>query len=185
MKIYINNIIIMVLIVVTILSIDKTSNTVKDEFLDETKDKLEVLYTSQDTLKDNIEQVSKEVETETETVFATYYGKMTGYGPDCAGCYGKTASGTYVGDGNIYYDDYEYGKVRIVAGDPSIPFGTIVRISNIEYVEEEIYAIVLDRGSAIGFNRYALFDLLFPSERDTGEIGLEENACFEILRYGY
>ena len=118
-----------------------------------------------------------------EKVFATYYGPMTGYGPDCIGCSGITASGYNVLN-NIYYDDTEYGKVRIVAADKSLPFGTIIRIKNLNIYKDDIIAIVLDRGSAIGFNKNSYFDLLYKSENDTNFFG-KRYATFEVLRYGY
>lgn len=117
-------------------------------------------------------------------VLATYHGPITAYGPDCVGCTtGKTASGYNVRN-TIYYNDKEYGKVRIVAADKSLPFGSIIRISNLDVFDEDILAIVLDRGSAIGFNRRVYFDLLYKSEKDTQFFG-KRNATFELLRKGY
>ena len=130
--------------------------------------------------------VSKEInifkELEVEKVISTYTGNITAYGPDCAGCSGITASGYNVLNGNIYYNDKTYGKVRIVASDKSLPFGTIVRIKDIS--TEPIMAIVLDRGSAIGFNKKVYFDLLYNSEKETNFFGIKK-ATFEILRKGY
>ncbi len=108
------------------------------------------------------------------------YGKMTAYGPDCYGCSGYLAyQGIYVGNGNIYYEDSQYGKVRIVAADKSIAFGSIIEIN------DDILAIVLDRGGAIGFGRFALFDLLFSSEAEANQFGMVPTAKFEILRNGF
>lgn len=113
-------------------------------------------------------------------------GKVTSYTPYCSdGCQGYTASGKYVGNGDIYEYDSEYGIVHIVAGDKSYPFGTIVKFKNLNYFGEEIYAIVLDRGGAIGKNRKALFDLLFASEDTARSFGVEYNVECEILRIGY
>ena len=102
--------------------------------------------------------------------------------PDCKGCSGITASGYNVRNGNIYYNDKEYGKLRIVAMDKSIPFGSIVRIKKI--FKEPVLAIVLDRGSAIGLNKKVYIDLLYKSEKETLTFGKRE-ATFEILRYGF
>lgn len=110
------------------------------------------------------------------------YGKLSRYGPDCYGCSGYLAYGKYVGNGIIYYSDSYYGNVRILAGDRSYPFGTIVRVS---FNEESFLGIVLDRGGAIGFNRSALFDLLYPSEYLANIDGVSYNAKFEILRIGF
>ncbi len=119
-----------------------------------------------------------------EKVFATYYGPMTGYGPDCLGCSGITASGYNVLNGNIYYYDKDYGKVRIVAADKTLPFGTIIRIKDLNIYQDDVMAIVLDRGSAIGFNKKSYFDLLYKSEKDTNFFG-KRYATFEVLRLGY
>ena len=120
-------------------------------------------------------------------VIETLTGSLVGYGPDCYGCTSnRTASGMYIGEGNIYYNDSTYGKVRIVAGDISYPFGTIVRISNVDlYNDEPFYAVVLDRGGDIGKNNKFLFDLLFTSESDAYSLGTEYNIKFEIMRLGY
>ena len=124
-----------------------------------------------------------EVKEKNTKVFGTYHGYITAYGPDCTGCSGITASGYNVRN-TIYYHDKEYGKIRIVAADKSLPFGSIVRISNLNISKEPIIAIVLDRGSAIGFNRKAYFDLLYPNERSSNLFG-RQKGIFEILRKGY
>lgn len=117
-------------------------------------------------------------------VIKSYYGPMTAYGPDCVGCIGITTSGYNVLDGRIYYHDKTYGNIRILAADKSLPFGTIVRISGLDVFEEDILAIVLDRGSAIGFNKRSYFDLLYNSEKETDFFG-KRYATFDILRMGY
>lgn len=113
-------------------------------------------------------------------------GAITAFTPYCSdGCEGYVASGKFVGNGDIYQYDHQYGMVRIVAGDPSYPFGTIVRIKNLGYFGGDIYAIVLDRGGAIGKNRRALFDLLFATEENANRFGVAYNIECEILRIGY
>ncbi len=113
-------------------------------------------------------------------------GTITAFTPFCSdGCQGYTASGKYVGNGDIYQYDSEYGMVRIVAGDSSYPFGTIVRIKNLNYFGEDVYAIVLDRGGAIGKNKRAIFDLLFASDENANKFGVAYNVECEILRLGY
>ncbi len=118
------------------------------------------------------------------TPITTYNGYITAYGPDCKGCIGITASGYNVSKGNIYYKDKEYGKVRILAADKKLPFGTIVRIKKLNISKEPILGIVLDRGGAIGFNKRVYFDLLYPNEKSTISFG-KQKAVFEILRTGY
>lgn len=109
-------------------------------------------------------------------------GKLSRYGPDCYGCSGILAHGEWVLNGKIYYEDAEYGSVRILAADRGYPFGTMVRITTNDSI---FLGIVLDRGSAIGFNKIALFDLLYPSEELANIDGISYNTTFEILRYGF
>lgn len=136
-------------------------------------------------IKEEIKEEPKEEKK--EEALETLIGNLVGYGPDCYGCTSfKTASGKYIGDGNIYYEDSTYGKVRIVAGDYSYPFGTIVKISNVDfYNDEPFYAVVLDRGGNIGKNKKFLFDLLFATESEASNLGKEVNIKFEIMRLGY
>lgn len=131
-------------------------------------------------------RIFKEIEIKKEEpVLAVYKGIITAYGPDCVGCTsGRTASGYKVSNGNIYYQDKKYGKVRIVAADKKLPFGTIVRIKDLSLFQDPILAIVLDRGGAIGFNKQVYFDLLYKSEKETLSFG-KRQATFEILRRGY
>ena len=112
----------------------------------------------------------------------TIYGNLTGYGPDCIGCSGRTSSGYNVTN-TIYYYDNEYGNVRILASDPSIPLGSIVKVSGMRN-EDPFFAIVLDRGGDVGYGRLTLFDLLFPSENDTYNVGIQQ-VRYDIYRYGY
>lgn len=122
----------------------------------------------------------------TMPVLDTYYGNITAYGPDCVGCGGMVAHGENVTNGNIYYNDKTFGNIRIVAGDRSLGFGTIVRISGLRNTPEPILAIMLDTGGAIGFESYknAYFDLLYVSEAQAYSFG-KQKATFEILRYGF
>ncbi len=119
----------------------------------------------------------------TFSVLETYHGKITGYGPDCVGCSGKTAYGHDARNGNIYYQDKTFGSIRIVAGDKSLPFGTIVKISGLD---NDIIAVVLDRGGAVGFDasKHAYFDLLHENESSALAFG-QKTATFEILRKGF
>lgn len=110
-------------------------------------------------------------------------GSLSGYGPDCKGCSGYLASGRYVGDGNIYYSDSTYGTVRILSGDKTYPFGTIVRVKSSSW--GTFLAIVLDRGGGVGFGKTHLFDLLYSSNSLAYDYGVSYNTVFEILRYGY
>ncbi|MBR1385357.1 MAG: hypothetical protein IJ568_00860 [Bacilli bacterium] len=126
-----------------------------------------------------------EINNASKDIVEVFNGNISAYTPYCSdGCHGYTASGRFVGN-NIYYDDKEYGTVRIVAADPSLPFGTIVRFKNMNYFGKDIYAIVLDRGGAIGHGRRVLFDLLFETENEANRFGINRNVTCEVLRLGY
>ncbi len=119
----------------------------------------------------------------TDPVLETFIGNLSWYGPDCYGCSGITASGHNVFTSGIYYEDATYGTVRIVAGDRSLPFGTVVRITNANLSSDPVLAVVLDRGGAIGLDKNYMFDLLFDSESSYNSV--HGSTTFEILRYGY
>ena len=166
-------------------STSSKKETIKEEtkevFKEESKDVKEVETKSETTVKGKYEpnlSVLKTVE-----VIKTYRGKITGYGPDCVGCSGKTAYGHDARNGNIYYQDKTFGSIRIVAGDASLKFGTIVRIKGIG---DDIIAVVLDRGGAVGFaaSKHAYFDLLHENEQAALNFG-QKTATFEILRNGF
>ena len=113
------------------------------------------------------------------------YGNVSAYTPYCSdGCKGYTASGRFIGK-NIYYNDKTYGKVRIIAADKSYPFGTIIRFNNLNYFGKKIYAIVLDRGGAIGNGKRIMFDLLFKTEKEANNFGIAKNVSCDVLRLGY
>ena len=112
----------------------------------------------------------------------TFTGNLTGYGPDCVGCGGKTSTG-YDLTQNIYYEDAEFGSVRIVAADKYFPFYSIIRISGVPGMDSFL-AIVLDRGGNVGFDKGTLFDLAFSTEKDPNILGLTRNVKFEVLRSG-
>ena len=110
------------------------------------------------------------------------YRALLNHGANCYGCSGYTAAGHNLNE-SMYYDDNEFGTVRILAADPSFPFYSIFRISNVPGMDDFI-GIVLDRGGNVGFNRGTLFDLAFINEKDPGIIGLTPNVKFEMLRNG-
>ena len=160
--------------------------------LDDSEDKEETIIVSSDNTIEN-DNVNQEIVVSDDSslddkayvsdVLETQVGSLSGYGPDCYGCSGFLASGLDVRDGTIYYSDSTYGSVRILAGDKSYPYGTIVRVKNSKI--SEFIGIVLDRGSAIGFGKSHLFDLLFPSSSEALVYEVSYNTTFEILRYGY
>lgn len=123
-------------------------------------------------------------------VLETYIGTLTGYGNDCRGC-GSLTAADYDISNTIYYDDPEFGRVRIVAAgtvkkddSTKLPFYSIVRINNIPNTDP-IIAIVLDRGGSVGYGKVTLFDLLFESENVANNtIGKIKNISFDLLRRG-
>lgn len=125
----------------------------------------------------NVTSLSEERE-----VLQTVVGNLTGYGPDCVGCGGHTSTGFDLTQ-SIYYEDSEYGTVRILAADPSFPFYSIFRVSNVPTMDDFI-GIVLDRGGNVGFGRGTLFDLAFESESSPNLVPLTHNVTFELLRSG-
>lgn len=112
-----------------------------------------------------------------------FTGTMTSYGPDCAGCSGKSGCPPRQDfrEGNIYFNDSNYGTVRVVATDSSIPCGTMVRITTAG-ASEPIYAVALDRGGAIKQNK---MDLLYESNSAATRAGTKYNVKFEIVRWGW
>ena len=126
---------------------------------------------------------TQEVMNETSNILETQVGSLSAYGPDCVGCSGYLASGFNAMGGNIYYNDSTYGNVRVVAGDRTYPFGTIIQVQG-TYLGD-FYAIVLDRGGGVGFGKRFLFDLLCNSEGEASQVGSFHNVTFNVMRYGY
>lgn len=125
---------------------------------------------------------------------AEYTGMLTGYGPDCVGCTGllycPDSDGVYhylTNDINsTYFNDKEYGKVRILASDPTLfPCGTIIHIVN---SDRDIYGVVMDTGIAMrnAWRNYGnvLIDLAFTSESITAVV-TNRNTNFTVLRWGW
>lgn len=113
----------------------------------------------------------------------SFVGQMTSYGPDCVGCSGIVACPPRLDvSNNIYYEDSEYGTVRILAADRNIPCGSIMKISNLSFTDEEMIGIVLDRGGVIKGN---IIDLLSESEAASSDVGREKEVLFEVVRWGW
>lgn len=126
-----------------------------------------------------------------------FYGKMTGYGPDCPGCSpvgnvscvtreGKSHSLTYDG---LYYNDITYGNLIILAADHLLfPCGTIVKVNN--GILNEFYGIVLDTGIAMR-NAWrnegvVWMDLAFSSQREALTGGAtSSNTTYSVQRWGW
>lgn len=122
-----------------------------------------------------------------------YIGKLTGYGADCTGCSGnlscKTKEGTtYNLNNGYYYNDSQYGSVRILAAAlDKFPCGTIIQV-NTENLGT-FKAIVLDTGGAMRNawkNGQVHMDLAYSSEKDPAiHLATASNASYNIQRWGY
>ena len=126
-----------------------------------------------------------------------YTGRLTGYGPDCPGCssVGNVSCPTREGrshsliyDG-LYYNDSEYGKLRIVAADHmKFPCGTVVYIDN--GILPKFPAIVLDTGIAMRnawrYDGVVWMDVSYTSQREALTAGATSlNTSFSVQRWGW
>jgi 3D (Asp-Asp-Asp) domain-containing protein len=119
-----------------------------------------------------------------ESMPISFTGQLTAYNPVCKGCTGKVYCPPRqdVTNGNIYFEDSNYGKIRILAADYAIPCGTIVEITNVSFSSEPIIGIVLDRGSAIKGN---IMDFLVTENDDMNIVGRQKNVHYQVLRWGW
>ncbi len=180
-------------VVVELTSIDKVEGPKVEENVEQETVKEEVKEESPKEEETNVTPLNPDFSD--RVALETFTGSLTGYGPDCYGCGGKTSTGYDLRE-NIYYEDAEYGTIRIVAADKYFPFYSIIRISNVPGMEPFI-AIVLDRGGDVGWYRSSetgeimfnsqkgtLFDLAFTTEKDPNILGKTNNVKFEVLRSG-
>lgn len=128
---------------------------------------------------------------------ASYTGSITGYGADCVGCSGKvsckTPEGVYydLANNGEYYNDSEYGNLRIIAADHLVfKCGTVVDITSTNGTK--INAIVLDTGIAMRRawrnNGKILVDVAFVTENDPGLFDVTDksgNVRFDVKRWGW
>ncbi len=125
---------------------------------------------------------------------ADYVGKMTGYGADCVGCSGNLSCRTREGNthnlysNGEYYNDSQYGTVRILAAAlDKFPCGTIIKVENENL--GTFNAIVLDTGGAMRSawaNGTVLMDLAFRTESDPAiHLATSSNTKYSVQRWGY
>lgn len=130
--------------------------------------------------------------------YGIYKGNMTGYGPDCVTCdgLGYVACNTenkkafnIITDG-IYYNDDEYGEVRVLAAAlKEFPCGTIIEVDSPNL--GKFMGIVMDTGYDMR-RYYSLgiyhFDVAYTTEEDpmvpyttsmTGEV------VYNVQRWGW
>jgi 3D (Asp-Asp-Asp) domain-containing protein len=162
---------------------EKEDSIIKNQ--EKTQEEVKVEEKPAETVAPKEETKEPETTNTQYTVLDTFMGTITGYGPDCYGCsgIGNTSSGYNLITDGIYYPDKDFGQIRIVAADKSIPCGTVVRITGLKVYEQPFLAIVLDRGGAITGTK---MDLAFTTEKDplVSQIGLSKNIQYEVLRYG-
>ena len=158
--------------------------------------KVKVTYENGKIVKKEL--LSSEVVTEkTDTIIAhgtvqpgAYFtGKLTTYGGDCAGGNGTSSSGISlsptagVKGSNSAKLSYNGGSYYCLAADPSIPFGTIIKITNHNLgIESTAYGIVVDRGGAIKKNHIDIFNGTEAGKYFRG--GSSSNTQFEIVSVG-
>lgn len=137
----------------------------------------------------------KPVET-TTVVDADYVGKLTAYGADCYLCSGEgyLACNTKNGgrhslkyDG-IYYNDDEYGSVRILAAATAkFPCGTIIEVNN---GLESFISVVLDTGgdmiTAWKNSGTVWMDLAFATQEDArNNMTTQTGVKYNVKRWGW
>lgn len=117
-------------------------------------------------------------------------GSMSAYGRDCCSSdpnkQGHTASGYNIKLSGMYYNDAEYGRVRILAADKNFKLYSIIKVN--DPLDGEYKAIILDRGDSnigIAEDRLYIFDLVVESQEwARRNYGVHKNVEFEILRIG-
>lgn len=128
--------------------------------------------------------------------YGIFTGKLTGYSAECKGCSkeGYVACLTQekqkfslIKDG-LYYEDSEYGKVRVVAAaSQKFPCGTIIEITKTN--NEPYYTVVMDRGSAMNkawSQGGVVIDLSFDSNESAISSDLTgKNITFKVKRWGW
>lgn len=149
--------------------------------------------TSKKVIKEEIikEPVDKIIKHGGITKGTTFTGRLTTYGGDCTGCGGRGSSGVKlspnsgVNNSNSPFLTYKGKKYYCLAADRSIPFGTVIKISNHNLTTSStIYGIVVDRGGAIKGNK---IDIFKGSERAGKKYfggGTSRNTHFEIVSLG-
>lgn len=170
--------------------VEEKEETVEKEADDEISESVDVSKEVVPVEKEQVKEESQEVvdsdivvktSEEKTDVIETFSGNLSYYRANCSGCSGFTATGDDVRNGKLYYNDYQYGNVRIVAAGREIPSYSIVRIKN-SSLGAEILAIVLDRGGNIGKDKKFLVDILTNSEEAKG--GVDKNITVEVIRSG-
>lgn len=172
-------------------------NTNMKDYVEKMNKKLEEERIQREKKEQEKQNRLKEME---ESSTDGFYPIITTYGVDCYGCGGESGRGnTAVGveldatlgvkmsDGT-WQEGIRYGDYYIVAADPSIPFCSILKISNHGLSgsgispDEPYYAIVLDRGGAIQGGH---IDLYIGTENSNAIVPVKQSQAYaQILRMG-
>lgn len=134
------------------------------------------------------EPVNKIVENGSVSTGVSFTGKLTRYGADCYGCGTRTAAGLYVTVNGVKNENkatltYNGGEYYVLAADSSIPFGTIVKVSNHGFnIPDPFYGIVLDRGGAVTGTTMDVFCGSGPNPLFGG--GTSYSTHYEIVSMG-
>ena len=127
-----------------------------------------------------------------------YTGVMTGYGPDCSTCSGRgyvscktedKKNFNLINDG-VYYNDDEYGEVRVLAAALSeFPCGTIVEVKSSNL--GDFTGIVMDTGYTMREqlkNGVYHFDVAYETEKNE-EIKkatkMSGEVIYSVQRWGW
>lgn len=143
-----------------------------------------------------VQEVVNEVVEKGTGGYGIYVGRLVGYGPDCIGCSGEGYLACPTKDGSkfslkydgIYYQDEDYGSVRILAAAISkFPCGTIVEIKKDGITS--FNAIVLDTGGTVKNawnNGNVIMDLAYEKNDLAGSDGATgSNITFSVQRWGW
>ena len=181
-----------------------TKDTVNKDmaYIVQSKDLLQVNRISEEEVEEILSHLNEKdrelvVTEKTDTIIAhgtiqpgAYFtGKLTTYGGDCAGGNGTSSSGislsptSGVKGSHSAKLSYKGGSYYCLAADPSIPFGTIIKITNHNLgIESTAYGIVVDRGGAIKKNHIDIFNGTEAGKYFKG--GTSNNTQFEIVSVG-
>lgn len=137
------------------------------------------------------EPVDKIIRHDTIAKGTVFTGKLTTYGGDCTGCSGGSSSGvklsakTGVNNSNSPFLTYKGEKYYCIAADRSIPFGTIIEISNHNLsIPSKAKAIVVDRGGAIKGTAIDIFKGSEKGGKTYFRGGTTKKATFKVLEIG-
>ncbi len=163
------------LLVILVIIVESSNNRIEIKVLNDNYNKSIDLATMALKLKEDLQN-------DLYSAKDTFVGDLTGYSADCPLCSGKLAClpNYYVLDGTDTYQDINYGKVKIVASSKNLPCGSIIRFQKANLSEEDIVAIVLDRG-VLGND----IDLLTPNSSYANLYVGRSTITYDVLRNGW